>query len=124
MFGVNRITIKGFAVVFMLLAGMLITNEVLFVHVHKLADGSIITHSHPFNKSDDSEPYKNHHHSQLELLFISTLDYFFPLVFLSINFLEVKGSITRAFSVVNIYISPREFARQDRAPPFFTSFVR
>ena len=50
------------------LFGMLITNKAVFMHVHKLEDGSIVVHAHPYNESDNKTPYKTHHHSKTELL--------------------------------------------------------
>jgi hypothetical protein len=36
--------------VFMIL---LIVNNIVFLHVHKLPNGEIIVHAHPYNKSND-----------------------------------------------------------------------
>lgn len=32
-------------------------------HYHKLPDGSIICHSHPYNNNTTNSPFSNHHHS-------------------------------------------------------------
>jgi len=67
---VNRITIKYTACLAIGIMGLLIANKALFIHTHKLEDGRIVVHAHPYNKSGDSEsPYKNHSHTKLELLF-------------------------------------------------------
>ena len=46
------------------------------MHTHKV-NGKIITHSHPYNKSNDSGPIKSHHHSKAHYLFLSTLTVLF-----------------------------------------------
>jgi len=37
--------------------GLLIANHVVFLHSHKLPDGSIIIHAHPYNKSQEAPTY-------------------------------------------------------------------
>lgn len=66
------------------LMGMFIANKVFFLHMHKLKDGTIVEHAHPFSKSDDSSPFKKHQHSEAELLFFQNLEILFPIVFLAI----------------------------------------
>ncbi len=58
--------------------GMLIVNQSAFVHSHKLPDGTVITHAHPFNKND-SGPFKEHGHSAAIFLLLDNLQ-LFPFV--------------------------------------------
>lgn len=62
----------------------MVANKALFLHTHKLANGNLISHAHPFNKSSDSQPIKTHSHSQAEFQLISNLELLFLLIFLSI----------------------------------------
>ena len=62
----------------------MVANKALFMHTHKLANGNLISHAHPFNKSTDNQPFKTHTHSQAELLLISNLEILFLVVFLSL----------------------------------------
>jgi len=65
---------------------LLILNTAVFIHSHRLADGTIITHAHPFQKSKESnQPYKTHHHNNTDLFRlreISTYLFSIPTVFL------------------------------------------
>ena len=62
--------------------GLLIANKALYMHTHKMADGSIIVHAHPYNKSDDPKPFKSHQHTKAEFLFLENLESLFLLTFL------------------------------------------
>lgn len=57
-------------------AGNTITNA-LYLHSHRLPDGSVITHAHPFNKTQDKSPYKHHRHTQVELFLLNHLQLLF-----------------------------------------------
>lgn len=46
-----------------------ITNGMYF-HSHKLADGTLISHAHPFNKAKDRVPVNKHHHTSGELFLL------------------------------------------------------
>lgn len=37
----------------------LIANKAIFYHSHKLENGSIVSHAHPYNKTQDSTPFKH-----------------------------------------------------------------
>jgi len=62
--------------------GLLIVNNVVFLHSHKLSNGKIIVHAHPYNKSQDSAPFKKHNHTSKELFHISHIQ----LLFVSVVF--------------------------------------
>ena len=49
------------------------------MHTHEIGDNKYISHSHPYNKSNDSEPYKSHHHTKEQILFLQNLEILFPL---------------------------------------------
>lgn len=54
---------------------MLLINNSLFLHVHKLDDGRIISHAHPFNKSQKtSSGEAKHNHTANEILIYQILD--------------------------------------------------
>lgn len=104
----------------LLLAAMLVLlslNNSYFMHAHRLADGSIVHHAHPFNTQDDAEPIKSHHHSAVEMVLLNSLQFF---VFLfAIGFLLLIVERPRRF-----FISASIIIRQDcyihlngRAPP-------
>lgn len=65
-------TILGICII-----GMLVINNIIFLHSHKLPNGYIIIHAHPFNKSKDTAPFKMHHHSHSEFFLIHNIHILF-----------------------------------------------
>jgi hypothetical protein len=63
---------------------LLVVNKALFTHMHRYADGTVILHAHPYNKTADKKPFKTHHHTQKELQFFAASRNFFPVVFLKL----------------------------------------
>ncbi len=44
------------------------------MHLHKLPNGSLVVHAHPFSKSSNPEsPVQNHQHTKVELLILDNL---------------------------------------------------
>jgi len=89
--------------------GLLTINNVMFLHSHKLANGHIITHAHPYNKSDDSAPFKSHHHSKTELIFLANLQLLFiytliPFIFTGVAKKKSYVVIKRVFYTQNYKI--------------------
>ncbi len=58
------------------LFGLYIVNYAFYTHRHILVDGTVITHAHPYNKSD-SKPFKSHQHSKTELVLLGVLKVLF-----------------------------------------------
>ncbi len=71
------------AYVFIGLVGMMVVNKAIYLHTHKLIDGTSVTHSHPYNKSGDDQPIKTHHHSLFEYVVLQNLGTLFFTVFFS-----------------------------------------
>lgn len=82
---IENITIRTFALLMIGVMGMLIANKGLNLHSHKLDNGKIVMHSHPFNKNQDSNPFKSHQHTNIEFLVLENLGILFFLVFLTIT---------------------------------------
>lgn len=61
--------------------GMLIYNQGVFLHTHKLNDGGVVIHAHPYNKSEDTAPFKSHHHTKAEWVFFHHIEILFLLFF-------------------------------------------
>lgn len=113
----NRIQ-KLIAGILVISAGLLILNNVVFLHTHKLPDGSIIVHAHPYSKSQDSEPFKKHNHSSKELFHISHIQLLFIAAIFSFLYLEF---IQQKF--IFLYRNPftkfnYSFRSKGRDPPF------
>lgn len=93
-------------------------------HYHKMADGSIIFHSHPYNTSDTGNG-NSHHHSKKDIAFLALLS---------------GGSFTN--NIINISVSCNSYSEteyltsytnlleekiinstnSERAPPYFYNF--
>ncbi len=96
---------------------ILIANSGIFMHTHVLADGSIIVHSHPYDKSENSGSPQSHHHSSFEFIFLDNLNILF-LTFLAVFIPGVfSGKTGYRFQVVSSLLSPISNTNQGRAPP-------
>jgi len=115
----KNITLKAATYLMISLMGMHITNMVMFTHLHKNADGTVIVHAHPYHKSNDSKPYKSHHHTKNELIFFKNLEilfFFFSLTYALFNFgKKSKYSIL----ITTIYPQTCVLLYKGRAPPVF-----
>ena len=102
------------------MAGMifiLIANTGIYMHTHVLADGTIVAHSHPYDKSENSGSSQSHHHTSIEfilldnlyILFLSFIAAFIPGVF--------TGNPGYSFQLVSSLPSAICNTNQGRAPP-------
>lgn len=64
-----RQRIAAFFAIFMLLIQL---NNVVFRHAHRLANGKIISHAHPYKPVGNS-PFQPNHHSANELYLLDTV---------------------------------------------------
>jgi len=114
---VYSITIKLVTLLMIGIMGILIVNKTVFLHVHKLDDGTIIFHAHPFDKSKDSKPYKSHHHSKTGFLFFQNLNILFLIAFLTIALIEFdkKEKTLIILTLLNTLINLN--LNKGRAPP-------
>lgn len=95
----------------------LIANKTIFYHSHKLENGSVITHAHPYNKTQDSTPFKTHHHTKTDLLFFESLDTLFFVLFLIVSILLSLKKKSFLIDKVKDYFSTYYFPHLGRAPP-------
>ena len=110
---------KYFAVLLILLTGLLIANSALNRHLH-LYHGQIISHAHPYHK-DGSGPFpvKSHHHSDIEFLIIDQISNL--LIIAGITFyLTTTLILIRVVGMIpqKIFFKLPQFSFPDyRAPP-------
>lgn len=116
-FSVRNNNKKSLAILMIGIMGLLIANKGLFIHSHKLESGAIVCHSHPYDKSQDSEPLKKHHHTKAEFLFFENLNVLFLSIFLIIPFLALVKKKISFVDVKKIYFILLSFPYQGRAPP-------
>ena len=109
---------KYFAVVLVGAVGLLTLNNALYTHFHKLANGNLIVHAHPFSKSDQTSiPPKTHEHTKVELLVLDNLLLLFAgKILVTISSLVSTQKIERFCATYAIhYARFRHFS--NRAPP-------
>ena len=96
---------------------LLLVNKSIFVHSHKMADGTIVVHAHPYNKSNDTEPFKSHTHTQAELLFFQQFQNFLPFIILAFAvILLVHKFLYAAFNLLHT-AQVSSYIKRGRAPP-------
>lgn len=110
---------KTFASTLIVVMLAMIANSSIYIHSHKLENGTIVTHSHPYDKSEDNGPFKSHQHSKAEFLFYKSLKTFFFLFFLAIVFSFLING--KAFYAVGEkeYNKLLTFSFNGRAPPAY-----
>jgi len=77
---------KGITILLLCLIGFLIVNKAVYTHVHE-ENGVLVVHSHPFNKTSDSDPIKQHSHTKAQLFITHQLNILFAMVFLFVTIL-------------------------------------
>ena len=116
-FSVRDITIKFIAFLIIGVMGMLIANKAVFIHSHRLNDGTVIEHAHPYSKSTDSKPYKSHHHTTAELLFFQNLEILFLIVFLTFSLIAFANKEKFSFKLITRHTLICINLNKGRAPP-------
>lgn len=98
--------------------GLLVVNNVVFLHAHKLTNGKIVVHAHPYNKGQDSAPFKKHDHSSSEFILISHLQLlFFAALLLTMSIFQ--SEIAQGFfAPKHSYRSAFRLCIKGRAPPY------
>ena len=98
---------------------LLLANRAFNSHIHMLADGSVVSHAHPFSKSADDSRGMDHQHSGLEFLLLDQLD---VLISCAIALFILKA-FSRAISLRNPdsgrFLPPVVPISPGRAPPAF-----
>lgn len=97
--------------------GLLIPNKVMYTHIHKLDDGSIVVHAHPYDKSENENPEEQHHHAKAELFFLQSLELFFLVTIVSVILFAGLRSSNFNIPAVNQYSEQYIISSLGRAPP-------
>lgn len=115
---IKKYLLKAMAILAIALTFMLLANHAVYMHIHVLDNGFVITHAHPFDKTSDNELPKKHKHSPEEILFFSALSLLFIGLMLIIGW--------KLQELKSYRFSYRDFAccialanhNYGRAPPF------
>ena len=99
--------------------GLSILNNAFFLHAHRLPDGQVILHAHPYKKSQDKAPIPitAHHHTAAELFVLAQLQFlFFVLVTLSASVFRI--GYKRVFPYIYPSLHLKYYAKpRGRSPP-------
>ena len=82
-----------------------VANRSLFLHTHILADGTIVMHAHPHEKTDESNPVPNHTHSKLGYFILTHIEILF-LIFV-VPFILLVKRIKTSLVVTRYLVSDR-----------------
>lgn len=93
--GWKHISFKTVALLMVTVIAMLTFNQSVNIHTHKLDDGTIVSHAHPYNKTSDSDPIKSHHHTLTELLILEHFEILFLSIFIAIALLQTSQLVKR-----------------------------
>ncbi len=108
---------KIFSCIFVLIIAFQAFNKANWQHAHILSDGTVISHAHPYNKTNDQAPVKNHHHNQSEYCFALNIEILFLCFFSSlILVLLAKETFHYRFLSSNVH-SFYHHKLRGRAPP-------
>jgi hypothetical protein len=114
---IKNITIKSVLYLLIVMMSIFVINNTLFIHAHKTDDGRIVVHAHPYDKSDDSQPYKSHQHTKNEFLFLDKVKLLFLFIFTLFVFFNLVSKSRFLFLFITSFIQPYKFLFISRAPP-------
>ena len=103
-------------------------NSVVFRHAHRLANGQIVTHAHPYNIFAKSCPLSANPHTSHELLLLDAVSnaVFVPtFVFIAV-FLEPLHSVVNGLTNASLPVAPLLIALAFptlRGPPLSAFFL-
>ncbi|WP_448518521.1 hypothetical protein [Rhodoflexus sp.] len=117
----ERVAIKK-PVVWILLGfwTLIMLNSVMYRHSHRLPDGKIVSHAHPYKRSTDEAPAKPHEHTDKELALLQLIDgqVFEPPVSPVLNLLiPYTAQAAETFVYVCSLLSACSIYYAGRAPP-------
>lgn len=96
---------------------MLTFNQSAFMHTHKLADGTVISHAHPYNKTTDSAPIKSHHHTLIDFLILENINFLFLAVIIALTIWLLTKTIAFRVALFHASDNPLINSSLGRAPP-------
>ena len=116
-FGVNKITKR--TLVFFLIGFILLlmTNQALYTHSH-YRNGSVVVHAHPYNKSSDDAPVKQHKHSIAEFTFFDQVQILFAGLFFLLTIIVQFAAESISADANLIQYEAGLLFHRGREPPF------
>lgn len=116
--GMHYIVKKYFAIALVGIIGLLTLNNTLFMHLHRLPDGSLIVHAHPFSKSNQADdPGQTHQHTKVELLVFDSLLILFAIGLLRVAKSNEQPRLVKHYYKLQSIGSSISHIFSNRAPP-------
>jgi hypothetical protein len=111
---------KTLAILLLGVIGLLMLNNALYMHLHRMADGTLIVHAHPFSKSNQTDdPAQTHKHTKVEILVFSNLLILFAVgLFQMVKSLVQPKLIKRYYLLQFLGLRSRRIT-SNRAPPLY-----
>ncbi|MFP4023123.1 MAG: hypothetical protein ACLFVR_01255 [Thiohalospira sp.] len=116
---ISHIKVYIFSFLFLVIMGGIIFNATFFLHTHRIADGKIIVHAHPYNKNSEKNlPDTQHQHNKIELQVIQSLDFFILADEIDESFNPGNFLIAK-YNIPKCYYKPSHLNNSinNRAPP-------
>lgn len=107
-------------VVLFLLAtlGLLAFNSTANYHLHRLPNGELIAHAHPYSKDTNPDsPYPTHKHTQFEFYFFSSVSLLFIIGFLMLERFEIHKKLKYQPFAQSIFFCNTPEQVTNKAPP-------
>jgi hypothetical protein len=100
----NRRILK--TLVWMIMANVMfvIANQAMFIHAHRMSDGTIVVHAHPFKSAGEAnEPYQSHKHTSYDYLLLDNFTHFlvtfFTLILMLIT-IRAENHFKKVFDII------------------------
>lgn len=100
-----------------------IFNKSLNLHTHKFANGQIVIHAHPYDKTNDSKPYKSHHHSLFEIVLLESLNLLFPIIVTSLLLIVSAFKVNYFLTTQGLGFADFNLLHKNRAPPVSLYYI-
>ena len=111
-----RLLRKLLSITVLLIMGLFVLNNSLFIHIHILDGGSQIVHAHPFKKAQEGKSVP-HKHTKQELIYLDNLAIEYILLLLSFVLILVNINMRKSISISTFYFSYLSLLPTGRAPP-------
>ena len=118
---IKHIVERQIALLLVAVMAMLVFNQSFNIHSHRLSDGTIITHAHPFQKSaaDDGEPVSSHEHSHNDYVFLDHFSLLFIVLAIFLAATIFSFSKKNYFQLIEHIKTHNVNHAFGRAPPIY-----
>lgn len=108
---------KAFAYLVLGVVGTLILNKAVFLHTHKLNDGTVVVHAHPFQASTDSHSNNPHQHTKSGIYYFDQLSFLYSQLPDDVTFHAAAYHTIHFAEKVSFYFENYHACLKNRAPP-------